>query len=188
MGRRRRSLPSGAPPSSLTPLVSQSVRQRGPQSGAGSRRTAPAERQCCRQSHPRGLDARPSARPRTEAHYDIHEVATSCSEAVTRKLGTARTCSSAGSLASLGQVQLAFRPVGFANSSAALRGVELGRFGALVVVEGGLIALVVCVSRCSEPVRAGVAAGAAASLEGTGDSLCCATSWRSFGGSGSRQG
>src|SRR6266536_3682344 len=37
------------------------------------------------------------------------------------------------------------------------------------MVEGGLLALVVCVSRCPEPVRAGVAAGAAASFEGVGD-------------------
>jgi hypothetical protein len=34
---------------------------------------------------------------------------------------------------------------------------------------GGLFALVVRVSRCPEPVRAGMAAGAAASLEGAGD-------------------
>jgi len=53
-------------------------------------------------------------------------------------------------------------------------GVELGRFGALVVVEGGLIALVVCVSRRSEPVRAAVFVGAAASLEGTRDSRVAA--------------
>jgi hypothetical protein len=33
--------------------------------------------------------------------------------------------------------------IGFANSSTALRGVELGRFGALVVAEGRLPALVV---------------------------------------------
>src|SRR6266536_4854504 len=37
------------------------------------------------------------------------------------------------------------------------------------MVEGGLLALVVRVSRCPESVRAGVAAGAAASLEGGGD-------------------
>src|SRR6266511_5002199 len=43
------------------------------------------------------------------------------------------------------------------------------RFAALVVVEGGLLALVVRVSRRAEPVRAGVVAGAAASLEGVGD-------------------
>src|SRR6266511_5010207 len=60
--------------------------------------------------------------------------------------------------------------VGFANSSAALPGVGLGRFGALVVVEGGLIALVVRVSRRAEPVRAGVAVGTVASVEGVGDS------------------
>jgi hypothetical protein len=59
--------------------------------------------------------------------------------------------------------------VGFANSSAALRRVGLVRFGALAVVEGGLFALVVRVSRCPEPVRAGLAAGTAASLEGVGD-------------------
>src|SRR6266545_2788866 len=59
--------------------------------------------------------------------------------------------------------------VGFANSSAALPSVGVARFGALAVVEGGLFALVVCVSRCPEPVRAGMAAGAAASLEGAGD-------------------
>jgi len=60
--------------------------------------------------------------------------------------------------------------VGFANSSAALRGVELGRFGALVLAEGGLIALVIRVSRRAEPVRAGVAVGTVASVEGVGDS------------------
>src|SRR6266498_4188837 len=43
------------------------------------------------------------------------------------------------------------------------------RFAALVVVEGGLLALVVRVSRRAEPVRARVVAGAAASLEGVGD-------------------
>ncbi len=37
------------------------------------------------------------------------------------------------------------------------------------MVEGGLLALVVRLFRCPEPVRAGVAAGAAASLKGVGD-------------------
>jgi hypothetical protein len=35
--------------------------------------------------------------------------------------------------------------------------------------EGGLLALVVCVSRCTEPVRARLAAGAAATFEGARD-------------------
>jgi len=43
--------------------------------------------------------------------------------------------------------KLETKPVGFANSSAALRGVELGRFGALVVFEGGLISSCVAVLR-----------------------------------------
>src|SRR5918995_1454686 len=49
------------------------------------------------------------------------------------------------------------------------RGVGLARFGALVVVEGGLFALVVRVSRCPESVRAGLPAGTAPPLEGAGD-------------------
>src|SRR6266516_427074 len=59
--------------------------------------------------------------------------------------------------------------VGFANSSAALPSVELARFGVLGRGRGRAAALVVRVSRCPESVRAGVAAGAAASLEGGGD-------------------
>jgi transposase IS116/IS110/IS902 family protein len=52
----------------------------------------------------------------------------------------------------------------------ALASDELARFGAVAVVEGGAFALVVCVSRRAEPVRAGLAAGTGASLEGIGDS------------------
>jgi transposase len=64
---------------------------------------------------------------------------------------------------------LFFKRVGFVNSSAALRGVELGRFGAPVVVEGGLIALVVGLSRCAESVRSRLVAREATPLEGAGD-------------------
>jgi dihydrofolate reductase len=60
-------------------------------------------------------------------------------------------------------------PVGFVNSSAARWPVGAIRFAASVVIEGGLLALVVRVSRRAEPVRARVVAGAAASLEGVGD-------------------
>src|SRR5438093_6509779 len=61
---------------------------------------------------------------------------------------------------------LGVKRVGFANSSAASREPRLARFVSLAVVEGGLFALVVRVSRCPEPVRVGMAAGAASSLEG----------------------
>jgi hypothetical protein len=53
-------------------------------------------------------------------------------------------------------------PVGFANSSAFSVRVRLVTFEVLGVVEGGLLALVVRVSRRAEPVRVGLAAGAAA--------------------------
>jgi hypothetical protein len=46
---------------------------------------------------------------------------------------------------------------------------QLARFSALAVVGEGLLGLVVCVSRGAELVRAGLAAGSAASLKGTRD-------------------
>ncbi len=63
-----------------------------------------------------------------------------------------------------------FERVGFANSSGSLPPTTwLGSALLLSQVEGGLLALVVRVSRRAEPVRACLAAGAPASLEGARD-------------------
>src|SRR6266540_3395170 len=65
---------------------------------------------------------------------------------------------------------VAHEPVGFANSSGSLPPTTwLGSALLLSQVEGGLLALVVRVSRRAEPVRACLAAGAPASLEGARD-------------------
>jgi hypothetical protein len=72
--------------------------------------------------------------------------------------------------------------VGFANSSAALGGAS-GSLGSRLLpsVEEGLLALDIRLSRGAESVRAGVVAGAAASLEGVGDPAPASRGSRFFG-------